>query len=39
VDMQQKPTVTPVQVARPEVKPAPHPAPPPGPGGQRLVSA
>jgi cytoskeletal protein CcmA (bactofilin family) len=39
VDMQKKPAVAPVQVAKPEVKPAPLPAAPQAPGGQRLVGA
>jgi len=37
VDMQQKPPVTPAQVAKSEVKPAPQLAVPQSPGGQRLV--
>jgi cytoskeletal protein CcmA (bactofilin family) len=35
VDMQRKPPVTPVEVARSEVKPVPQLAVPPPPGGQR----
>ena len=39
VDMQKKPTLTPVQAGKPEAKPAPAPPAPPGPGGQRMVGA
>jgi cytoskeletal protein CcmA (bactofilin family) len=39
VDMQRKPTVTPAQVVKSEVKPVPLPATPQGSGGQRLVGA